>query len=81
MHFAKVVFAEYDDEDCEKDADKSASIQLLLDHAEYVRLSLRLLRDLRALNTRRFVQLNVLVEEVMEQGERWGRSIVVGRDR
>ena len=48
----------------------SASI---LDDVEYVRLSLRLLRDLTVLNEKKHVRLVVISEDVAVQHEKWFR--------
>jgi len=43
----------------------------VLDDVEYIRLSLRLSRDLNVLNEKRYVRLFVMVEDIFVQFERW----------
>jgi len=52
---------------------KAAVLEDILDDVEYIRLSLRLLRDLRVLSQKRYVKLLVLCEDMREQFERWCR--------
>jgi len=54
-----------------KSSSKSIVLGQILDDVEYIRLSLRLLRDLRVLNEKKYVRLLVLCEEVREQFEKW----------
>jgi len=46
-------------------------IDTALDDVEYIRLSLRLLRDLNVLNNKKFVSLNLIIEDVLLQFEKW----------
>jgi len=52
---------------------KEGALVKTLEDVEYVRLSLRLLRDLRVLNDKKYVRLMVLCEDVAVQFERWWR--------
>lgn len=53
--------------------DKVVYINKALDDAEYLRLSIRLLRDLNVLNDVKFVTLNEILEDVALQFEKWGK--------
>jgi len=50
---------------------KVIPLDKVLDDVEYLRLSLRLLRDLGVLSEKKFVNLIVLSEDVLSQVERW----------
>ncbi|MCF6243611.1 MAG: four helix bundle protein [Sulfurovum sp.] len=54
-----------------KSSDKVLVLEQVLDDVEYIRLSLRLLRDLRVLNEKKYVRLLVLCEDVRGQFEKW----------
>ena len=54
-----------------KSTSKVMVLEQILDDVEYIRLSLRLLRDLRVLNEKKYVRLLVLCEDVRGQFERW----------
>jgi len=54
-----------------KSVKRVAKLESILDDVEYVRLSLRLLRDLNVLSEQRYVRLLVLCEEVRMQFEKW----------
>ena len=54
-----------------KSENKVTMLEKILDDVEYIRLSLRLLRDLKVLNEKRYVRLLVLSEDVRVQFERW----------
>lgn len=51
--------------------DRVFILEQALDDVEYLRLSLRLLRDLSVLSTKRYANLIVLVEDVSAQFDRW----------
>jgi len=52
--------------------DKSIYINTALDDVEFLRLSIRLLRDLNVLNDVKFVTLSEILEDVSVQFEKWG---------
>lgn len=54
-----------------KSDNKVTMLEKILDDVEYIRLSLRLLRDLNVLNEKRYVRLLVLCEDMRVQFERW----------
>lgn len=54
-----------------KSTNKVVALEQALDDVEYVRLSLRLLRDLKVLNEKKYVSLLVLCEDVRVQFEKW----------
>lgn len=56
-----------------KSKNKVLVLEKILDDVEYVRLALRLLRDLYVLNEKKYVTLLVLCEEVRVQFEKWCR--------
>jgi len=56
-----------------KSRDKVGLLEDILDDVEYIRLSLRLLRDLQVLNEKKYVHLLVLCEDVRIQFEKWCR--------
>lgn len=56
-----------------KSTHKVTTLEQILDDEEYIRLSLRLLRDLRVLNEKKYVGLLVLCEDVAMQFEKWLR--------
>jgi len=51
--------------------DRLGLIDTALDDVEFVRLSVRLLRDLKVLNDRKFTILNLQIEDVKVQFEKW----------
>ena len=53
-----------------KSTHKVTVLENVLDDVEYIRLSLRLLRDLRVLNEKKYVRLLVLCEDVTGQFEK-----------
>jgi len=53
--------------------DKGVYIYQALDDVEYLRLSIRLLRDLNVLNDKKFVNIIVILEDVALQFEKWGK--------
>ncbi len=53
-----------------KSTNKVMALEQILNDVEYIRLSLRLLRDLRVLNEKKYVRLLVLCEDVRVQFER-----------
>ena len=52
--------------------DKVFHINVALDDVEFLRLSIRLLRDLNVLNDVKFVALSEMLEDVRIQFEKWG---------
>ncbi len=54
-----------------KTKEKVVYLDNALDDTEFIRLSLRLLRDLNILNDRKFILLNEIVEDVFLQFEKW----------
>jgi hypothetical protein len=54
-----------------KSTHKAKALEEILDDVEYIRLSLRLLRDLKGLNDKKYVRLLVLCEDARGQFERW----------
>ena len=54
-----------------KSDNKVTMLEKILDDVEYIRLSLRLLRDLNVLSEKRYVMLLVLCEDVRVQFEKW----------
>ena len=56
-----------------KAKNKTISLEKTLEDVEYIRLSLRLLRDLGVLNEDKYVRLIVIVEDVSVQFEKWKR--------
>lgn len=56
-----------------KAKEKTLYIEKALDDVEYIRLSIRLLRDLNVLNESKFVALSKIVEDVAVQFEKWGK--------
>jgi len=50
---------------------REESLAKTLEDVEYIRLSLRLLRDLRVLNDEKYARLVVLCEDVAVQLEKW----------
>ena len=56
-----------------KAKDKRKCIENALDDAEYIRLSIRLLRDLNVLNDSKFVVLSEIIEDVTLQFTKWGK--------
>jgi len=52
---------------------KAPVIETILDDVEYIRLSLRLLRDLNVLSEKKYVHLVVLCEDMRVQFEKWRR--------
>jgi len=54
-----------------KSTHKAKALEDILDDVEYIRLSLRLLRDLSVLNDTKYVRLLVLCEDARGQFERW----------
>ncbi len=55
-------------------ADKLPHIGKARENIEVVRVFLRLFKDLRQVNTKKFVRLNDLCESVSKQLTAWGRS-------
>ena len=51
--------------------DKVACLHKALEDVEYIRLSLRLLRDLGVLSEKKFVRLMQISEDVLVQFEKW----------
>lgn len=56
-----------------KATDKVKYIDSALDDAEYIRLSIRLLRDLNVINDSKFVILSEIIEDVSNQFTKWGK--------
>ena len=50
---------------------KVEHLEKILEEIEYIRLSLRLLRDLRVLNDEKYTRVVVLCEDVAVQFEKW----------
>jgi four helix bundle protein len=55
-----------------KNKDKVKFIENALDDTEYIRLSIRLLRDLNVLNESKFANINEIIEDVSTQFLKWG---------
>lgn len=53
--------------------DRLALIDISLDDIEFIRLAIRLLMDLKVLNNKKFTILNIQIEEVKVQFEKWHR--------
>ncbi|CAA6828047.1 MAG: Unknown protein [uncultured Sulfurovum sp.] len=54
-----------------KATNKVVALERVLDDVQYIRLSLRLLRDLKVLNEKKYVELLVLCDDVRVQFEKW----------
>jgi hypothetical protein len=54
-----------------KSKDKILYLDNALDNTEFIRLSLRLLRDLNVLNDNKFISLNEIIEDVFLQFKKW----------
>lgn len=55
--------------------DKEATIQEAREKIEVIRLFIRLMKDLRQISVKRFVQVNLKVENVSKQLSGWQKSI------
>jgi|SaaInl8_150m_RNA_FD_contig_31_1856272_length_1411_multi_13_in_0_out_0_1 hypothetical protein len=52
---------------------KVPALSEALREVEYIRLAVRLLRDLNALNDKKFVNLSVIIDDVSSQFQKWRR--------
>ncbi len=56
-----------------KAKEKIVFINNALDDVEFIRLSIRLLRDLNVINDTKFVNFSEIIEDVSTQFEKWGK--------